>query len=58
MTKKKEKPKEEIIIIHKMADGSIRDSIEGYEVPYNETTAGAYHILMRWAERKWQQMEG
>lgn len=57
MAKKKETAKEEIKIIHKMADGSIRDSIDGYVVPYNEITAGSYHILMHWLERKYQ-LEG
>lgn len=28
-----------------LADGTERDSMEGYKVPYNENTAVAYHIL-------------
>jgi hypothetical protein len=33
------------VIIHTMADGSIRDSVEGYFVPVNEYTRTAYQIL-------------
>lgn len=32
-------------ITHTMADGSVRDSVKGYPIPYNETTAPLYHIL-------------
>lgn len=39
-------------IIHTMADGSVRDSIEGYEIPYNETTAIAYDLIVKWAVEK------
>lgn len=34
-----------IEIIHIMADGTVRDSPKGYEVPVNERTAQAYEIL-------------
>lgn len=44
MEKKKKVPK----IIHIMADGSIRDSIEGYEVPVNGDTKVAYMLLAKW----------
>lgn len=41
-------------ITHVMADGTVRDSIEGYPVPYNSTTANSYHILAN-SIRKLQQ---
>lgn len=34
-------------ITHTMADGSVRDSIEGYPMPYNKTTSPLYHILAK-----------
>lgn len=34
-----------IRVIHRMADGSVRDSVEGYFVPYNEETKALYHLL-------------
>jgi hypothetical protein len=34
-------------ITHVMADGSVRDSIEGYVVPYNKYTAICYQMLAR-----------
>ena len=34
-------------ITHIMADGSPRDSVEGYEIPYNENTE---HIYRRHAK--------
>lgn len=42
---------EEIKITHVMADGTVRDSIEGYEVPVNEQTENAYRLLAKWAMR-------
>ena len=41
-----------IKIIHTMADGTVRDSIEGYEIPYNDTTAVAYDLLAKWTIEK------
>ena len=41
-----------IKIIHTMADGTVRDSIEGYEIPYNEVTAVVYDLLIKWAIEK------
>lgn len=41
-----------IRIIHKMADGTVRDSVDGYEIPYNETTAITYQFLAKWAVEK------
>jgi hypothetical protein len=41
---KKEKPFKPRII-HTMADGSVRNSVERYPVPVNETTITAYRIL-------------
>ena len=43
--------KQEILhprVIHTMADGTVRDSIEGYVVPYNEKTAVCYKMLAKW----------
>ena len=41
----------EITITHTMADGTIRDSINGYEVPYNETTSTAYQLISQAQEK-------
>jgi len=41
-----------IKIIHTMADGTVRDSVEGYEIPYNETTAVVYDLLAKWTMEK------
>lgn len=38
-----------IKIAHIMADGTNRDSIKGYKVPYNDKTAIAYRLLAKWA---------
>lgn len=46
MKKKEEKPKSKVKITHIMADGTRRDSVKGYPVPYNEKTAVAYDILV------------
>jgi len=41
-----------IKIVHTMADGTVRDSVEGYVIPYNETTAITYELLAKWAIEK------
>lgn len=41
-----------IKIVHTMADGIVRDSIEGYEIPYNGITAIAYELLAKWTIEK------
>lgn len=38
-------------VIHTMADGSVRDSVDGYYVPVNETTKVAYQMLVTMARR-------
>jgi len=59
MSKKEmvEKEKDEIDdskikITHIMADGTIRNSVDGYEIPYNEVTAIVYQLLAKWAAEK------
>ncbi|MBP1925841.1 hypothetical protein J2Z76_001702 [Sedimentibacter acidaminivorans] len=42
---KKKKEKEPIKITHVMADGSVRDSIEGYVIPGNDKFKVIYQIL-------------
>lgn len=37
-------------IIHKMADGTISDSIEGLTVPFNPETYGVYKIVAEFAD--------
>lgn len=34
-----------------MVDGTIRDSIEGYEIPYNDTTSIVYKLWVKWVGR-------
>ena len=51
-SKKGEIDDSKIKITHIMADGTIRDSIDGYEIPYNEKTAIAYQLLLKWADEK------
>ena len=53
--KKSEIDDSKIKIIHKMADGTIRDSVDGYVIPYNKETAIVYHLLVKWAYEKQQQ---
>lgn len=36
-------------ITHIMADGSVRDSIEGYVIPYNQQTAIVYELLAKYS---------
>lgn len=36
-----------ITIVHTMADGTVRDSIEGYVIPYNDKTAIIYELLVK-----------
>ncbi|GEM_PF-2139782 len=43
--KSKENEKKPIEIIHIMKDGTVRDSIEGYEIPVNEDTKIIYAML-------------
>ncbi|WP_197274756.1 BOW99_gp33 family protein [Halolactibacillus sp. JCM 19043] len=40
-----------IKIKHVMADGTVRDSIDGYVVPLNDRTKRAYELLARKAEQ-------
>lgn len=57
-----EKPTTQYEVVHIMADGSVRDSLEGYEVPYNENTEGYYKMLaqarkeMREEVNKWKNL--
>ena len=39
-------------ITHTMADGTVLDSVEGYEIPYNDTTAVVYNLLAKWTLEK------
>lgn len=48
---KKSGEHKQIKIVHIMADGSIRDSVEGYPVPVNDITRPAYNILAAMALR-------
>lgn len=43
-------------VTHIMADGTERDSMEGYPIPYNEKTAVAYHILANIMRREADKM--
>ena len=52
MCEKNKTEKSGIKIIHKMADGTIRDSVNGYIVPYNEKTSVAYELLAKSIKRK------
>lgn len=45
-----------IKIIHTMADGTVRESIEGYVIPYNDTTAITYELLVKWTLQKHNKM--
>lgn len=38
-------------IIHQMADGTIRDSIEGMTIPFTPATYGAYKVIAEFADR-------
>nr|WP_319487614.1 hypothetical protein [uncultured Caproiciproducens sp.] len=51
---KKSDPKPELKprITHIMADGSVRDSVEGYVVPYNNYTAVCYQMLARYGQHE------
>jgi hypothetical protein len=53
---KNENKKEAIkpVITHIMADGSIRDSVEGYFCTVNEYTETAYRLFAKWAIEKQQ----
>ena len=42
---KKKVEHRQIRVVHIMADGSVRDSVEGYPVPLNDITRPAYNIL-------------
>lgn len=48
--RKQEKHKQ-IRVVHIMADGRVRDSVEGYPVPVNDITRPAYNILAAMAVR-------
>ena len=49
-SKKDEIDERKIKITHIMADGTIRDSIDGYEIPYNEKTAINYQLWAKWID--------
>ncbi|MHC1722774.1 MAG: hypothetical protein AB9836_06165 [Aminipila sp.] len=34
-------------IVHIMADGTRRDSVKGYEIPYNENTKIIYQLMAK-----------
>ena len=51
-SKKSQIDDKKIKIVHRMADGTIRDSINGYEIPYNNTTAITYRLIEKWAAEK------
>lgn len=40
-----------VTVTHTMADGTVRDSVEGYEIPFNETTYPFYYVLTGTYER-------
>lgn len=46
--KSTEKPK--LRVVNKLKDGTIRVSMKGYEVPYNETTDVAYRLLAQYSK--------
>lgn len=50
--KKSEVDESKIRIIHTMADGSVRDSVDGYIIPYNEKTSIVYELLANWISEK------
>ena len=37
-------------VINKLKDGTIRESMKDYEVPYNDTTDIAYQLLTQYSE--------
>jgi len=47
----KQKPMSEWKCTHIMADGTVRESMKGYTLPYNETTKIAYDLLATWLQR-------
>ncbi|MCL2030350.1 MAG: hypothetical protein FWG93_02270 [Oscillospiraceae bacterium] len=55
--KKSEIDEGKIKLLHTMADGTARDSVEGYEIPYNDTTAAVCHLLARRAAERQEETE-
>lgn len=51
-TKKSEIDDSKIKITHILADGTVRDSMEGYIIPYNEDTKIVYQLLSKWRNDK------
>lgn len=41
----------QVHIIHAMQDGTIREDLSGFVVPYHAQTAPAFHVLYEIAER-------
>jgi len=41
-----------IKIVHTMADGTVRESVEGYKMPYDKKTKVAYDLLVKWTLKK------
>ncbi len=39
----------EVTVVHKMADGSIRENISGYQVDVSKIEPVALRILQKWA---------
>ena len=50
--KKNETDDNKIKIIHKMSDGTVRNSIDGYEIPYNAETSVVYGFLTKRADKE------
>ena len=48
---KKSGEHKQIKVVHIMADGSVRDSVDGYPVPVNDITRPAYNLLANIALR-------
>ena len=47
-----------VTVTHVMADGTVRDSVKGYEIPFNETTYPLYYVLASNAERLYKEHFG
>lgn len=46
-----------IKITHTMANGTILDSIEGYEIPYTQDTKIIYNMIAEWIIKKTKREE-
>lgn len=48
----------QVEVVHIMSDGTKRDSVKGFVVPYNEETKGYYLQIIKFHEENFEKIKG